>query len=95
MRWRWSRVEQGVDSVSAVVDGADPAALDGWAAQRRRIFIEVASPAATRMKHTVYDSDRPTAERTCAELRQMIEDPVAFRDRLTFPIRLRSSRVPV
>jgi hypothetical protein len=47
------------------------------------------------MKHTVYDSDRATAGRTCAKLRQMIEDPVVFRDRLTFPARLRSSRVPV
>lgn len=34
------------------------------------------------------------AERTCAELRRMIEDPVAFRERLTFPVRLRSSGAP-
>jgi 3-(3-hydroxy-phenyl)propionate hydroxylase len=85
-----------IDTLAAViVDGADPAALDGWAQERRRIFEEIASPAATRMKHTVYDSDRAAAERTCAELRRMIEDPVAFRDRLTFPVRLRSSPPPV
>jgi hypothetical protein len=43
------------------------------------------------MKHTVYDSDRAAAERTCTELRHMIQDPVAFRARLTFPAKLRSS----
>jgi 3-(3-hydroxy-phenyl)propionate hydroxylase/6-hydroxy-3-succinoylpyridine 3-monooxygenase len=84
-----------IDTLGAVIiDGADPAGLDGWAEERRRIFTEVASPAATRMKHTVYDSDRATAERTCAELRRMIEDPVAFQDRLRFPVRLRSTGAP-
>jgi hypothetical protein len=43
------------------------------------------------MKHTVYDSDRTAAERTCTELRHMIEDPEALRERLRFPVRLRSS----
>jgi 2-polyprenyl-6-methoxyphenol hydroxylase-like FAD-dependent oxidoreductase len=81
-----------VDALGGVIiNDADPAVLDTWAQERRRIFTEVASPAATRMKHTVYDSDRATAQRTCAELRRMIEDPVAFRDRLRFPVRLRSS----
>jgi 3-(3-hydroxy-phenyl)propionate hydroxylase len=81
-----------IDTLSAVLlSGADPAALDSWERDRRRIFEEVASPAATRMKHTVYDSDRATAERTCVELRRMIEDPAAFRERLTFPAKLRSA----
>jgi 2-polyprenyl-6-methoxyphenol hydroxylase-like FAD-dependent oxidoreductase len=85
-----------IETLGAVIaDGADAAALDRWAEERRRIFTEVASPAATRMKHTVYDSDRATAERTCADLRRMIEDPVAFRERLTFPARLRSAPPPV
>jgi 3-(3-hydroxy-phenyl)propionate hydroxylase len=81
-----------IDTLQAVLlQGADPAALDRWERERRRVFNEVASPAATRMKHTVYDSDRATAERTCAELRRMIEDPDAFRERLTFPAKLRSA----
>ncbi len=83
-----------IDALNAVLlGGADPTVLDSWGRERRRIFEEVASPAATRMKHTVYDSDRATAERTCADLRRMIEDPVAFRERLTFPATLRSSPV--
>jgi 3-(3-hydroxy-phenyl)propionate hydroxylase len=81
-----------IDTLATViVDGGDPAALDAWADERRRIFEEIASPAATRMKHTVYDSDRATAEQTCADLRRMVDDPVAFRRRLTFPAQLRSS----
>jgi 3-(3-hydroxy-phenyl)propionate hydroxylase len=78
---------------AVVIDGADPESLDDWADERRRIFQEVASPAATRMKRTVYDSDRAAAERTCAELRRMIDDPAAFRERLTFPAKLRSAPV--
>jgi 3-(3-hydroxy-phenyl)propionate hydroxylase len=81
-----------IDTLAAViVDGVDSAALDSWADERQRIFNDIASPAATRMKHTVYDSDRTAAERTCTELRHMIEDPVAFRERLRFPVRLRSN----
>jgi 3-(3-hydroxy-phenyl)propionate hydroxylase len=81
-----------IDTLSAVVlGGADPTALNSWEQERLRVFNEIASPAATRMKHTVYDSDRATAERTCAELRRMIADPVAFRERLTFPAKLRSA----
>ena len=39
-----------------------------------------------------FDTLAPAAaERTCTELRHMIEDPVAFRARLTFPAKLRSS----
>jgi 3-(3-hydroxy-phenyl)propionate hydroxylase len=81
-----------IDTLSTVLlRGADPAALGRWEQQRLRVFNEIASPAATRMKHTVYDSDRATAERTCAQLRRMIEDPVAFRERLTFPAKLRTA----
>jgi 2-polyprenyl-6-methoxyphenol hydroxylase-like FAD-dependent oxidoreductase len=81
-----------IDTLSAVLlRGADPAVLDRWEEQRLRVFNEIASPAATRMKRTVYDSDRATAERTCAELRRMIQDPVAFRQRLTFPAKLRTA----
>jgi 3-(3-hydroxy-phenyl)propionate hydroxylase len=81
-----------IDTLNAVLlRGADPAALGSWEQQRLGVFNEIASPAATRMKHTVYDSDRATAERTCEELRRMIEDPVAFRERLTFPAKLRTA----
>jgi 3-(3-hydroxy-phenyl)propionate hydroxylase len=81
-----------VDTLSAVIrDGAGDELLDEWADERRRIFLELASPAATRMKRTVYDSDRAAAEQTLADLRATIADPVAFAERITFPAKLRSA----
>jgi 3-(3-hydroxy-phenyl)propionate hydroxylase/6-hydroxy-3-succinoylpyridine 3-monooxygenase len=81
-----------IDALGAVIcDDADEALIDAWAAERRRIFVEVASPAATRLKKTVYDSGRAAAEQTLADLRRMVADPVALRERLTFPAKLRSA----
>ena len=83
-----------IDTLGAVMTGGAPeAALDAWAQERRRIFTEIASPAATRMKRTVYDADPAAAHQTCEELRAMIADPEAFRERLTFPAKLRSAGV--
>lgn len=80
-----------IDTLAAVLGGADDALLDAWAAERRRIFLEVASPAAARMKRMVYDSDAAAGHRTCEELRAMIADPEALRRRLLAPAQLRSS----
>lgn len=80
-----------IEALAAVVrDGADDALLSAWARERRRIFLEVASPAASRLKRTVYDAPPEAAHQTCEELRAMIADPMAFRARLLFPARLRS-----
>jgi len=79
---------QALGAVAA--GGAEQARLDEWAAERRRIFLEVASPAASRMKRTVYDSDAAAAHRVCDDLRAMIADPDALRERLLFPAKLRS-----
>ena len=79
------------DTLGAVLaEGAEDGLLDEWAADRRRIFLEVASPAASRMKRTVYDSDPATAHQVCEDLRAMLADPAAFRERLRFPAKLRS-----
>jgi 3-(3-hydroxy-phenyl)propionate hydroxylase/6-hydroxy-3-succinoylpyridine 3-monooxygenase len=81
-----------IDALTAVIlHRADHELLDQWAQERRRIFLEVASPAATRMKRTVYDSDRRAGEEILEDLRRMIADPVAFRERLRFPAKLRSA----
>jgi 3-(3-hydroxy-phenyl)propionate hydroxylase len=76
---------------SVAAHGADPACLDQWADERRRIFLEIASPAATRMKQTVYDADASAGHETIEALRRMIADPAALRERLMFPTKLRSS----
>jgi 3-(3-hydroxy-phenyl)propionate hydroxylase len=84
-----------IDVLGAVMlEGASEVTLDEWADERRRIFLEVASPAATRMKRTVYDADRAAAEQTCADLRRVISDPAALRERLLFPAKLRSGPGP-
>jgi 2-polyprenyl-6-methoxyphenol hydroxylase-like FAD-dependent oxidoreductase len=82
-----------IDTLVAVIaDGGGDGLVDDWAADRQRVFTEIASPAATRMKRTVYDADRAAAEQTCRELREMIADPAAFRERLAFPAKLRGLR---
>ncbi|HZE06189.1 MAG TPA: FAD-dependent monooxygenase, partial [Solirubrobacteraceae bacterium] len=81
-----------IDALGAVVrDEAPDGVLDAWAEERRRIFLEVASPAASRMKRAVYDTDAAAAHRVCEDLRAMIADPVALRERLLFPAKLRSA----
>lgn len=79
-----------IDALSAVLGGAGDELLDAWAAERRRVFLEVSSPAASRMKRMVYDSDAAAGHRTCEELRAMIADPEALRRRLLFPAQVRS-----
>lgn len=56
-----------LDPFDAVLRGADTAALDAWAAERLRIFVEHVSPMATAVKHQVYD------ERDLAKLEAMVE----------------------
>jgi 3-(3-hydroxy-phenyl)propionate hydroxylase/6-hydroxy-3-succinoylpyridine 3-monooxygenase len=43
----------------AVLDGADEALLDDYAAERSRVFREVTSPSASAMKAMLYDSSTP------------------------------------
>jgi 3-(3-hydroxy-phenyl)propionate hydroxylase/6-hydroxy-3-succinoylpyridine 3-monooxygenase len=81
-----------IDSLAAVtLDDGDHGLLDRWADERRRIFLEIASPAAIRMKRIVYESDRRAGHEILQELRRMVADPVALRERLRFPARLRSA----
>ena len=80
-----------IDTLIAVMlEGAREDLVDRWAQERQRIFLDVASPAATQMKRTVYESDRRAAEETIAVMRRTVADPPAFRERLLFPARLRS-----
>ena len=87
-----------IDVLAAVhAEGSPEQWLDEWAQERRRIFVEVASPAASRLKETVYDTGADAAHRVCDEVRAMIADPEALRRRLRFPAGLRSptrSRTP-
>jgi 3-(3-hydroxy-phenyl)propionate hydroxylase len=80
-----------IDTLASVIaHGADPDHLDRWADERRRIFLEIASPAATRMKQTVYDADARAGHETIEAFRRMMADPPALRERLMFPTKLKS-----
>lgn len=52
------------EALAAVVDGtADEAVLDAYAQRRRRVFLELVSPAATQNKRMLFDSHTPEQKR--------------------------------
>jgi len=65
------------EALAAVVNGeAGDELLDRYAEQRRRAFVEYASPAATEFKRLVYHpKDRAQVEASAAMLRQVAADP--------------------
>ncbi len=77
--------------VAVMLEGAPDDLVDAWAQERRRVFLDIASPAATQMKRTVYESDRRAGEEVIAGMRRTMADPTAFRERLLFPAKLRSA----
>ena len=70
-----------VDALAAVVNGeASDDVLDRYAEERRRTFMEVASPAATDFKRLVYHShDRGQLEEQLAGMRALAADEDARR----------------
>ena len=80
------------DALAAVaVDGADDAILDEWAAERRSIFTEIASPQASENKRLIYSEPDPQRRRADIErLRAGVADRETLRERLHFTRRLES-----
>jgi 3-(3-hydroxy-phenyl)propionate hydroxylase len=79
---------------SVIRESADDALLDDWASERRRIFLEITSPAASENKRIIYS--KPDAERRrqdIEDLRRALSDPVMLRERLKFTEKLRSTGV--
>jgi 2-polyprenyl-6-methoxyphenol hydroxylase-like FAD-dependent oxidoreductase len=74
------------EALAAVVRGeADEAVLDEYARERRRVFLEVASPAASNNKRLIYHSSDPDQlERDLEGLRRMETDEDAAVERLMF-----------
>ena len=70
-----------VEALAAVVHGeAGEQVLDRYAQERRRTFLEVASPAASGFKQLVYHSeDREALEGQLAGMRALAGDPDALR----------------
>jgi 3-(3-hydroxy-phenyl)propionate hydroxylase/6-hydroxy-3-succinoylpyridine 3-monooxygenase len=82
------------EALAAVIRGeADEAVLDEYARERRRVFLEVISPAAVENKRLIFHSSDPERlRRDWAVLRRLESDEEAARERLLFTSRWR--RVP-
>jgi 2-polyprenyl-6-methoxyphenol hydroxylase-like FAD-dependent oxidoreductase len=76
---------------AVVLDGADEAVLDTWAEERRRLFLELASPAASELKRLIFSEPDPERRREdLAALRRWTTDRDLLRERLRFTAKLRS-----
>ena len=81
------------DALAAVVlDGGDEAVLDAWAEERRRLFLELASPAASELKRLIFSEADPDRRREDLEaIRRWTSDRDLLRERLRFTAQLRSA----
>jgi 2-polyprenyl-6-methoxyphenol hydroxylase-like FAD-dependent oxidoreductase len=80
-----------VPALVAVLEGADPHKLDEWSDDRRRRFVELASPQASELKRMLYSERDPQRRREDFErVRRGSEDPRLLRDRLRFTLSLRT-----
>jgi 2-polyprenyl-6-methoxyphenol hydroxylase-like FAD-dependent oxidoreductase len=68
------------------LDGADPALLDTWAAERRQIFLEKTSPQACAYKDFVFHAcgGGERLEAALEGMRRMVRDPDYRLERLMF-----------
>ena len=75
------------EALAAVICGDAPEeVLDRYAEERRKVFLEIASPTASNNKRLVYHSDDPVRlEEDLAALRQLTVNREALMTRLMFP----------
>jgi len=83
------------EALAAVVRGdVDDAILDRYAEERRRIFLEVVSPAAVDNKRIIFDTADPEQhEANLIRLRRLTDKEVLL-DRLMLTVRMRSEARP-
>ena len=69
-----------------VLDGADPALLDTWAEERRRIFLDKTDPQARAYKDFVFHAcgGGERLEAALEGMRRMVSDPDYRLQRLMF-----------
>jgi 3-(3-hydroxy-phenyl)propionate hydroxylase len=81
------------EALAAVVaGGARDALLDEWADERRRIFLELASPVASETKRIIYSERDPERRREDLEaIREWTTDRDLLRERIRFTTKLRSA----
>jgi len=80
-------------ALAAVIKGeSDDSVLDRYSDERRRVFLEVASPAASENKRFVYGSTDPERlEQDLVGVRKQLADPDLLWKRLRFPDQLRTA----
>jgi len=78
------------EALAAVIQGeADDEVLDRYSDERRRTFLEVASPQASENKRLIYHSSDPVRlEQDLARIRSMATDKDVLLERLLFTRRL-------
>jgi len=80
--------------LAEVMDGGPEEPLDTWAEERRRKFVEMASPAASENKRMLYSElDPKRRDEDFERMRAGTQDPDALRKRLMFLEELRSDAV--
>jgi 3-(3-hydroxy-phenyl)propionate hydroxylase/6-hydroxy-3-succinoylpyridine 3-monooxygenase len=68
---------------------ADESVLDAYAAERRRVFLELVSPTASAIKRSIYHAAHPEGvEQTMAGLRPLEHDRAALLERLMLTKRM-------
>jgi hypothetical protein len=77
------------DILAAVLRGEeDQTILDRYSDERRRVFWDLASPAASENKRMLEESDPDRRKQDCANFQAMADDPAITRLMMCFPFRL-------
>jgi len=77
------------DILAAVLRGEeDDTILDRYSDERRRVFLELSSPAATENKRMLEESDPKRRQQDCASMQAMADDPELARLMMCFPFRI-------
>jgi 2-polyprenyl-6-methoxyphenol hydroxylase-like FAD-dependent oxidoreductase len=79
-------------ALAAVIHGeADDAVLDRWAQDRRRIFLDLVSPAASENKRRLAESDPERQRQDYARMRRICTEPDYLLETLRFTAKLHSA----
>lgn len=81
---------------TVILNGTNESVLDRWAEERRRLFLELASPTASEMKRLIFSEPDPARRREDLEaIKRWTADRDLLRERLRFTARLRSPPLTV
>ncbi len=77
------------DILAAVLRGeVDDSILDRYSDERRRVYLDISSPAASSNKRMIEQSDPEIRKADCARIRAMSENPELTRLMMCFPFRV-------